>query len=178
MHTLLIIAGIAVGLFVWIRRIRRVTRAAGYAYDAAGSVRGHLNRRRYKRDSAFSPITAIDHPVVAAATLLAFVAGPSGWPKSKTRIRMQLGAVAPDETVESALTYAEWATDQGIDEERAVAALVQNLRDWLDAAERRKLAAMIDIAASSGDRRSFILAEKATRLLDATRLGIAENPRR
>ncbi|XWN33251.1 MAG: hypothetical protein ROR55_09340 [Devosia sp.] len=178
MHTLMIIAGIAVGLFVWIRRIRRMSRAANHAFDAAGTVRGHLNRRRYKRDSAFSPITAIDHPVVAAATLLAFVAGPSGWPKSKGRIRMQLGAVAPAETVETAITYAEWASDQGIDEERAIASLVQSLREWLDAAERRKLAAMIDIAATSGDRRSFILAEKATRLLDATRLGIVDDPRR
>ena len=155
MHILGIILGLLVTGYVWYRRLKIAAQAGGKAVDAAQRVRGKVRRRRSRDAAAFAPVSAIDDPVVAAATLLRFVAGDERWGARRAAARAALAGIADAARADDAVAYAEWAARQVEHERRSIDALAAKLAEWLDAPERARLAAMIDsVAGEDADGRA------------------------
>ena len=143
--TLLAIVG---GIGAWWWRAKNAAEVGGKAIDTAQRLRGQVRRKRSREAAAFAPVSAIDDPVVAAATLLRFVAGDDGWPTARHEARAALGEITERERVEEAITYAEWAAKQVEHERRSIDELGGRLREWLDHPERTRMLSMIDTVAS------------------------------
>ena len=150
MHIILLIVGVLGALAFWWFRIKQIGQAGSEALDTAQRARGYLRRRDHARKGDFSPVTAIDDPVVAAATLAAFVAGDDGWPRARAEAGRVLADVATGQAVEEALGYADWAHRQIANEARAIDVLTDMLNGWLNRGERDTLRALVDRAAARG----------------------------
>ena len=70
MHILLAVFGILGVAAFWWYRLKMMNDAANDAADVIGRVRGNIRRKRIRHQNEMSPLTAIDDPVVAAATLI------------------------------------------------------------------------------------------------------------
>lgn len=143
MPFLLTLIAIVGGIGAWWWRAKNAAEAGGKAIDHAQRLRGRVRRKRARAAASFAPVSAIDDPVVAAATLMRFVAGDEGWPTARHEARRALGEIADDERIEEAITYAEWAAKQVEHEGRSIDELGHKLRDWLDAPERARMLAML-----------------------------------
>ena len=147
MPFLLTLIAIVGGIGAWWWRAKNAAEAGGKAIDHAQRLRGQVRRKRAREAASFAPVAAIDDPVVAAATLMRFVAGDEGWPTARHEARRALGEIADDERIEEAVTYAEWAAKQVEHERRSIDELGTKLRDWLDAPERDRMLGMLDAVA-------------------------------
>ena len=138
-----------------------------------GAADERERRRAYLARPHFEPIARIDDPIVAAATLLRFVAGDRGWPRARDIAVTLLSAVSPERcSREDAIARAEWTAGQLREECRAIGALCVLAEDWLDEGERADLRHMVDAvaeAASTDDPRARRRAATAIRALDAGR---------
>ena len=144
MHILGIILGLIVAGVIWYQRIKIAAEAGSKAIDAAQRAKGKVVRKRKREAAAFAPISAVDHPVVAAATLMRFVIGDEAWGATRPRAVGELREIADEATVEEAIAYAEWAARQVEHERRSIDELSAKLREWLDPTERGRLAAMLE----------------------------------
>ncbi len=174
MHILLAIAGIATGIAIWWYRLKYLGDAASEVADSVGRVRGKIRRRGIQKQTALSPITAIDDPVVAAATLITAIVAEDRLvdPDTETRIRTAIGEIAHGEKLDEAMVYAIWATNQVAD----VAVVIDRAGDFLakrlDEREKQQLLAMIEAAVDPGQRPP-LLAQRIERL--QRRLGLPAN---
>lgn len=160
MQLLSLLFAILVGISVWWWRLKMLKQASDTVIDAAERFAGARRRKKIAESTAFSPITAIDDPVTAAATFIHIVVGDEVWPMARGRLKARLAEVSSEEMADEALRYAEWAQRQGLDETRALGLLTEMLRERLTLSEREDLAEMLKDAASSGDGR---LQAKASR---------------
>lgn len=151
MHILALIVSVLVGISVWWWRLKMLKQAGDNVIDAAERFRGARKRKKIADQTGFSPITAIDDPVTAAATYIHFVVGNDVWPMAHGRVRVRLAELSNPTMAEEAVTYAEWAMRQHVDSARAVKALTETLRTQLTLDERQDLADMLQDAAKSGD---------------------------
>lgn len=151
MHILGLIVTIIIGISVWWWRLRMVKEASDTVIDAAERFRGARRRKKISDQVGFSPITAIEDPVTAAATYIHLIVGREVWPMAHGRVKVQLAEVSSKEQAEEAITYAEWAVRQPIEQQRALRMLTDILRDRLTLEEREHLARMLNDAAASGD---------------------------
>ncbi|MEO1656814.1 MAG: hypothetical protein AAFR65_03760 [Pseudomonadota bacterium] len=152
MHIIGLIVMVIGALSVWLWRLRTAKEAADNVVDAAERFAGKRRRAKIAEANAFSPITAIDEPVAAAATYIHLIVGQDAWPTAHGRVRSRLADVSDLRTAEEAVTYAEWAVRQPIDHERAIKMLTETLRGQLTLEERQDLASMLEDAALSGDQ--------------------------
>lgn len=132
------------------------------------SVPDPRGRRHIEDQSAESAITAIDDPLTGAATLTAIVATAEGWPKVHKRIEDALAGFTNPERAREAITFAEWAARQGVNEDRAVNHLCRFLTDRLDPPERAEVVAMVRDAGRAGGSEAERLSAKAVERLPLT----------
>ncbi|GGY41156.1 hypothetical protein [Parvularcula lutaonensis] len=151
MHILGLLITVLIGISVWWWRLRMLKEASDTVIDAADRFRGAQRRKEIASRTEMSPITAIDHPVTAAATYIHMVIGREDWPMASGRVKMQLAEVSSESEADDAITYAEWAVRQPIDQQMALRLLTEMLRDWLTLEEREDLAEMLRSAAESSD---------------------------
>lgn len=167
MHILLTIVGLIVAGTIWYRRMKIAADAANKGIDAAQRLQGKVRSKRRRDKAAFAPVSAIDHPVVAAATLLRFIAGDDAWGRKREASRAALLEIADESMVDEAVTYAEWAAKQVEHERKSIDTLAAMLRDWLDDEERRRLEGMVE-AAAPADADGRARAVRAIERLDVT----------
>ncbi|MEO1040840.1 MAG: hypothetical protein AAFX52_00985 [Pseudomonadota bacterium] len=152
MHILGLLVLVMGAISVWWWRLKAAKEAADTVIDAAERFSGKRRRAKIADATAFSPITAIDDPVAAAATYIHFVVGKDVWPSAHGRVRARLADVSDPDTAENAVIYAEWASRQPLDYDRAIQMLAETLRGQLTLEERQDLASMLEDAAQSGDQ--------------------------
>ena len=117
MHIVLAIIGlIGAGAFWWYR-LKFMSEAVGEAADAVGRVQGYFRRDKLRKKSALAPISAIDDPVIAAATIMVALASEDTVlsPDLETGVRKQLANLSGGDKLEEAIIYAKWATTQVAD---------------------------------------------------------------
>ncbi len=114
MHILGAIIGfIGMALFWWYR-IKDAKRAVDDITNTVSKFRGSRKRKALRQQANLSPITAIDNPLVAAATLMIaiqseeFVLGEN----DEDDIGKILLNLANQKQVEEAMIYAKWAYQQ------------------------------------------------------------------
>lgn len=114
MHIVLLVLGVVAGLGFWWYRVRAAHEAASEVADAVGRVRGSMRRKKIRKQNELSPLTAIDDPVVAAATLLVAVASDDVAlsPAREEAIRGEIEGLTSSDKVDEAMTYGKWAAGQ------------------------------------------------------------------
>lgn len=154
MHIALLVLSALAGLSFWWVRLRAAGQAASEVADAVGRARGAMRRRKIRRQAELSPVTAIDDPVIAAATLIAAIAGAQGTlgEAQEGAIRREIGALTSRARAEEAVLYGKWAAAQIGDTDTVINVLAPFLAARLDDAEKGQLAAMAQavLAADGG----------------------------
>lgn len=70
MHIVLAVLGLLGGGLFWWYRLKVLGDAADDVIDGSGKIRGNFRRRKIRVQAEHSPLTAIEDPVLAAATLI------------------------------------------------------------------------------------------------------------
>ena len=143
---------LAVAAF-WYFRMRDVGRAGSDVLDSMGKARGALKRAQLRDAAQSSPITAIDDPVISAASLLCMLgASPHPFtPREEEALRRQIGRIAEGEFLDEAITYGRWIHRQGLDAPKAIRLLSAQLNEWLTVEQMHELGQMIDGLAADQD---------------------------
>jgi hypothetical protein len=146
MHILLGLLGIAGAIAIWWYRFRYLGQAAGEAIEAIDRVRGDFKRKKLRRQAALSPVTAIDDPVVAAATILVSIHSDDVAlsPTTETAILTGLREIATPAAAEEAMIYAKWAVSQVEDASIVIGHAGSFLASRLTAEEKRQLMDLAD----------------------------------
>lgn len=145
---LLIVLLIAVVLW-WYRR-KMIKEAADDVADVLGRVRGSV--RRDRRQGKEAALTAIDDPVVAAATLILSIAS-DGLRLTKERgkaLEKVIAGVAAQGRADEAIAYARWAVGEVGDTAVVIDMLAPLLRESLTEAEKADLITMTRRVATAG----------------------------
>ncbi|MEI5678982.1 MULTISPECIES: hypothetical protein [unclassified Mesorhizobium] len=132
-----------------------MSEAASEVADAVGRVRGSVRRKKLRKQAGLSPLTAIDDPVVAAATLITAVVSEDTplTPEHETAIREAVSGIADAKKTDEAVIYGKWAASQIDGANLVIDKLAPFLRERLDVDEREQLVAMVDgVARASGER--------------------------
>ncbi|MCB1460479.1 MAG: hypothetical protein KDJ48_14685 [Nitratireductor sp.] len=153
MHIILFILGVAGAAAFWWYRLKYLGQAANEAADAVGRVRGSIRRSAIRKKAALSPLTAIDDPVVAAATIMTAILCEDRpvTPGDDQRIRDAIASVASPAKVDEAVIYAKWAFEQIGDTGVVIDKVCPFLKSRLNENEREQLVDMV-LSAASGDR--------------------------
>ena len=156
-----ILGVLGAGAFWWYR-MKAMNDAAREVADVVGRVQGNIRRKKLRKQAALSPLTAIDDPVVAAATLITAMAAEHGpiLPKRETVIREVISQIADNQKkTDEAVVYAKWASAQIDDTTIVIDKLAPFLRERLDPHEREDLLQMLDRVAKGGEQ-SFKVADQ------------------
>ena len=138
MHIVLLVLGVGAGLGFWWFRLRAAHDAAGEVVDAVGRVRGSMRRKKIRNQNQLSPLTAVNDPVVAAATILVAVATDDvalSTAREET-IRAEIGNLTSPDKTEEAVIYGKWAAAQIDDTAVVIDKLGPFLAERLDGAEK------------------------------------------
>ena len=158
MHILIAIAGIlAAGAFWWYR-MQYMGKAAGEVADAIGHVRGNMRRNALRKKSALSPITAIDDPVVAAATVILSIATEDTHltDELESSLRMQINEISGSErATDEAVVYAKLASAQVADVPIVIDKTSALLKTKLSDNEKEDLLLMVDKVAMPESRHAL-----------------------
>lgn len=158
MHILLGFLGIIASVAIWWWRFRYFGEAASHAVDTVGRMRGNLRRRKLRKQAEMSPVTAIDDPVVAAATILVSIHSEDQplLPDQEEAIRSELSGIAAGDAVEEAVIYAKWAASQVADVPLVVDRAGKFLATRLNNAEKDQLVRMTEqVAEEAGEAPKF-----------------------
>lgn len=158
MHILLAILGIlGVGAFWWYR-LKFMGEAASEVADAVGSMQGNIRRSKLRKKAALSPITAIDDPITAAATVIMAIAAEDV-PVSEAlekRVRDEITAIAETpKQVDEAVIYAKWASDQVAEVGSVIDKACLLLKERLDEGEKEDLVKMVLAVAPPAERHAM-----------------------
>ena len=99
MPFLIALLGVLGAAAFWWYRMKAMNDAAREVADVVGRVQGNIRRKKLRKQAALSPLTAIDDPVVAAATLITALAAEHGpiLPKRETVIREVISQIADNQ---------------------------------------------------------------------------------
>ncbi|WP_352817778.1 hypothetical protein [Mesorhizobium sp. M0898] len=150
----------------WWYRLKTMNDAAREVADVVGRVQGNVRRKKLRKQAALSPLTAIDDPVVAAATLITAIVSEHGpvLPQREAAIRSVISEIADKKQTDEAMIYAKWAASQIDDATVVIDKLAPFLRERLDAAERSDLLRMVSRAAEAGGQNLQIPDQRMLRL--------------
>ncbi len=114
MHIVLLVLGLLGGGVFWWYRLMFLGRAASDIADEAGRIRGHFRRRKIRMQAENSPLTAINDPVHAAATIILAIISEDEMidDRHTGAVRKVLLKVTNCLQVDEAVIYARWACDQ------------------------------------------------------------------
>ncbi len=143
---------VLVGAAIWWYRLKMVRDAGAEMADVFGKARGKMRRNKIRRQSEESPITAIDNPVIATASLLINLISSSPLPpKQEDIVRNELSSIANAELLDEALIYGRWVQTQPLDIRKSTVLLCEKLVDWLSINERRDVISMINSLENNPD---------------------------
>lgn len=151
MHILLALLGIVGGGLFWWYRVRTLGDAASDVIDTAGKARGYLRRRKIRTQHEHSPLTAIDDPVLAAATVI-FSIISEDTPVTDSHyeaVRDAIIDISDPAKADEAVIYAKWAAGQIDDTVTVIEKTSPFLRQRLNEAEKRELIDMVGRAAAA-----------------------------
>lgn len=158
MHILIAIVGIMGAAAFWWYRVQYMGKAAGEVADAIGHVRGNMRRNALRKKSAVSPITAIDDPVVAAATVIMAINAEDAPldDDQERRLREEVATIATSsQKADEAVVYARWATDQVADVHIVIDKATILLKEMLNDEEKEGLVAMVESITPAEQRRAM-----------------------
>lgn len=166
MPFLIAILGVLGAAAFWWYRMKAMNDAAREVADVVGRVQGNIRRKKLRKQAALSPLTAIDDPVVAAATLITAIVSENGpvLPQREAVIRLVISEIADKKKTDEAVIYAKWAAAQIDDATIVIDKLAPFLRDRLDVAERNDLLQMVNRAAQGGEKSLDIADQRMLRL--------------
>lgn len=158
MHILMIILGLAAAGAFWWYRLKYMSEAASEVVDQVGRVRGHFRRKNLRNKAAISPISAINDPVIAAATVALAIASEDAVPSEaltgRLRDAIEPIAASPDKLTE-AVTYARWASDQVADVPVVIDETSKLLAARLDEPEKEQLVALVQSIVLKNERHAM-----------------------
>jgi uncharacterized tellurite resistance protein B-like protein len=162
---ILALMGIVGGAVFWWYRMKATNDAANEVFDAVGRVRGNMRRGKIRKKAAMAPISAIDDPVVAAATIMVSIITEDTVlsPLVEQPIRAQLANIAAPAKLDETMLYAQWATNQVADVQSVIDIAGAYLSKELSENEKQELVEMI-IAAAPVDKRSDLFPQRIKRL--------------
>ncbi|MER9950958.1 hypothetical protein [Mesorhizobium sp. M0047] len=166
MPFLIAVLGVLGAAAFWWYRMKAMNEAARDVADVIGRVQGSVRRKKLRKQAALSPLTAIDDPVVAAATLITAIVSEEGpvLPRREAVIRQVISEIADKKKTDEAVIYAKWAAAQIDDTTVVIDKLAPFLRERLDVAERNDLLQMVNRAAQGGEKRLQISDQRILRL--------------
>lgn len=151
MHIVLAFFGIVGGGLFWWYRVRVASEAASEIIDSAGRVRGYFRRRKIRAAHHHSPLTAIDDPVLAAATVMFAIIGEDTLITDDhiAAVRSAIIEISDPHKVDEALIYAKWACEQIDNTVTVIEKTSPLLRQRLNDMEKRELIDMVGRAAAA-----------------------------
>ncbi|WP_245494284.1 hypothetical protein, partial [Mesorhizobium sp. M4B.F.Ca.ET.017.02.2.1] len=155
MPFLLAILGVLGAAAFWWYRMKAMNEAAREVADVVGRVQGNIRRKKLRKQAALSPLTAIDNPVVAAATLITAIVSEQGpiLPQREAVIREVISGISDGQKkTDEAVVYAKWAAAQIDDTTIVIDKLAPFLRERLDPHEREDLLQMLNRVAKGGEQ--------------------------
>jgi len=167
MPFLLAILGVLGAAAFWWYRMKAMNEAAREVADVVGRVQGNIRRKKLRKQAALSPLTAIDDPVVAAATLITAIVAEDGpvLPGREAVIRSVISEIADSKKkTDEAVVYAKWAASQIDDTTIVIDKLAPFLRERLDVNERNDLLQMLNRVAQGGEKSLQIADQRILRL--------------
>ncbi|MCV3208217.1 hypothetical protein OHD62_16365 [Mesorhizobium sp. YC-39] len=167
MPFLIAVLGLLGAAAFWWYRMKAMNEAAREVADVVGRVQGNIRRNKLRKQAALSPLTAIDDPVVAAATLITAIVSENGpmLPGREAVIRSVISEIANDKKkMDEAVVYAKWAASQIDDTTIVIDKLAPFLRERLDINERNDLLQMLNRVAQTGEQRLQISDQRMLRL--------------
>jgi len=167
MPFLLAILGVLGAAAFWWYRMKAMNEAARDVADVIGRVQGSVRRKKLRNQAALSPLTAIDDPVVAAATLITAIVSENGpvLPGREAVIRSVISEIADNnKKTDEAVVYAKWAASQIDDTTIVIDKLAPFLRERLDVNERNDLLQMLNRVAQGGEKSLQIPDQRILRL--------------
>ncbi|MGO4447907.1 hypothetical protein AB4Y96_03190 [Phyllobacterium sp. TAF24] len=151
MHIVLAVIGILGAGLIWWYRIRMLGDAASEVADGVGRARGYFRRQKIRRQTEHSPLTAINDPVLAAATVI-YAILTEDMPHSDSyaeAVRAEILEISDAAKAEEAVIYAKWANDQIGDAVIVINKTSPLLRQQLNDVEKQDLIAMVAKAAAA-----------------------------
>ncbi|WP_245478256.1 MULTISPECIES: hypothetical protein [unclassified Mesorhizobium] len=167
MPFLLAILGVLGAAAFWWYRMKAMNEAAREVADVVGRVQGNIRRKKLRKQAALSPLTAIDNPVVAAATLITAIVSEQGpiLPQREAVIREVISGISDGQKkTDEAVVYAKWAAAQIDDTTIVIDKLAPFLRERLDPHEREDLLQMLNRVAKGGEQSLKIPDQRILRL--------------
>jgi len=151
----------------WWYRMKDVGGAAHEIVDTVGRVQGNMRRKKLRRKAELSPLTAINDPVVAAATVITAIVSEHDplLPQREAIIRDVISEIAENQKkTEEAVVYAKWAVSQVDDTTIVIDRVAPFLRQRLDAHERDQFLRMLSRVAQGGEQSLKISDQRILRL--------------
>jgi len=149
MAFIMAIIGALVTASIWWMRLKYMRHAATDVIDLAGRARGKYKRKKFRQAAQSSPITTIDDPVIAAATLICEVATTDipaiGKPEQEV-VFQQICQITDQKAAREAVIYGAWAVQTVSDASLVILRLGGLLREQLNTQEKQQLIAMITAA--------------------------------
>ncbi|TPN32768.1 hypothetical protein FKO01_14105 [Mesorhizobium sp. B2-3-3] len=166
MPFLIAILGVLGAAAFWYYRMKAMNDAAREVADVVGRVQGNIRRKKLRKQAALSPLTAIDDPVVAAATLITSIVSENGpvLPQREAVIREVISGIADKKKTDEAVIYAKWAVSQIDDTTLVIDKLAPFLRERLDPNEREDLLRMLNRVAQGGGQSVKVADQRMLRL--------------
>ena len=167
MPFLIAILGLLGAAAIWWYRLKYMGEAAREVADVVGRVQGNMRCKKLRKQAALSPLTAIDDPVVAAATLITAMVSEHGpiLPRRETTIREVISQIADSpKKAGEAVVYGKWAASQIDDTTIVIDKLAPFLRERLDPHEREDLLRMLNRVAQGGEQSLKIADQRMLRL--------------
>ena len=170
MHILFLILSILGAAAFWWYRLKYLSQAGSEAMDAIGRAQGKIRRNKIRKQTEESPVMAIDHPVVAAATLLTTViVDPTLDPTQRKLVKREILKLCDEELAVEAMVYSDWVSSQALDPRKTTMALCIKLQEWLSVPEQNDVVDMIDrLDKSKHITLNYQMAELAKRKLSSS----------
>ncbi|MEO9336274.1 hypothetical protein ABFT80_02390 [Mesorhizobium sp. SB112] len=166
MHILIAVVGLMGAAAFWWYRVKYMSEAANEVVDAVGRVRGSIKRKKLRKQAALSPLTAVDDPILAAATLITAIFSEDTplTPVRENAIREVISGIADPKKTDEAVIYGKWAASQIDDSNIVIDKLSPFMRERLEENERLELLKMIDDVAAAEDALPPLYSQKMRRL--------------
>lgn len=151
MHIIVAFLGLVGGGLFWWYRLRAMGEAAHEIVDHAGRARGYFRRKKIRKQTELSPLTAIEDPAIAAATVIYAIISEDNLPGDNQieAVRSVIANISDAKKADEAVIYAEWAYRQIGNTATVIEKTSPLLRGQLNDMEKHELIDMVNKAAAA-----------------------------